>query len=473
MRRHVLRGVGERFDFSHHRVQAVVYEQMLPLQRRLRHRRVGDALEALHARNLEPHYLALSLHFREGEVWGKTIEYFRRAGEAARAGSAYHEAISANEQALAALARLPESPATMIAGIDLRLRLSIALDALAHYARALDTLRPAETTATAVKDARRLGLVLEQMCVNLRLLGSHSQAIEAGQRGLAVAQSLGDLALAAWIGLRLSQAHYAVGELTQAADLLDPLSPPPLRIPDELLRAQAGTWLAMAVGPLGQFDEAVRAGEEARSTAETVDDPWTLIGALAALALVYSDQGDFRRVFRLADRGLALAQHWNVSDWAWVLVGVLSSAYGLAGQIDQAVSYAERAVKLAPSGHRAAHVARLGNAYRLAGRSDDALKSAQQALELSRRQKERRTEALTLRLIGELPPVRSLRISRPRRSATRRPLRWLWRSAFARSSPTATSALASCTGARARQCRPRNTSPPPRRCTARWRCGSG
>ena len=134
VRRHVLRGVGERFDFSHHRVQAVVYEQMLPLQRRLRHRRVGAALEALHAGNLEPHYLALSLHFREGEVWDKTIEYFRRAGEAARARSAYREAISANEQALAALARLPESPATMIAGIDLRLRLSIALDALAHYA---------------------------------------------------------------------------------------------------------------------------------------------------------------------------------------------------------------------------------------------------------------------------------------------------------------------------------------------------
>ena len=218
-----------------------------------------------------------------------------------------------------------------------------------------------------------------------------------------MAQSLGDLALAAWIGLRLSQAHYAVGELTQAADLLRPIvAAAPEDPKHELLRAQAGTWLAMAVGPLGQFDEAVRAGEEARSTAETVDDPWTLIGALAALALVYSDQGDFRRVFRLADRGLALAQHWNVSDWAWVLVGVLSSAYGLAGQIDQAVSYAERAVKLAPSGHRAAHVARLGNAYRLAGRSDDALKSAQQALELSRRQKERRTEALTLRLIGEL-----------------------------------------------------------------------
>jgi class 3 adenylate cyclase len=46
-------------------------------------------------------------------------------------------------------------------------------------------------------------------------------------------------------------------------------------------------------------------------------------------------------------------------------------------------------------------------------------------------------------------------------------------SACAPSSPTATSAWAGCTRARARSGRPRSTSPPPPRCTARWTCGSG
>ena len=42
-----------------------------------------------------------------------------------------------------------------------------------------------------------------------------------------------------------------------------------------------------------------------------------------------------------------------------------------------------------------------------------------------------------------------------------------------RKSPTATSASASSTGARASDRRPRSTSPPRRRRTARWTCGSG
>jgi hypothetical protein len=41
------------------------------------------------------------------------------------------------------------------------------------------------------------------------------------------------------------------------------------------------------------------------------------------------------------------------------------------------------------------------------------------------------------------------------------------------SSLTATSASASSTGARASASKPKNTSPPRRRCTARWTCGSG
>ena len=129
VRRHVLGGVDEGFDFSHDRVRAVVYDQLLPPQRTLRHRRAGEALEALHAGNLEPHLLALGVHFREGEVWDRAVDFFRRAGAGASARSASSAAVACFEQALGALEHLPESPDTIRLAIDLRRDLHSGLPA--------------------------------------------------------------------------------------------------------------------------------------------------------------------------------------------------------------------------------------------------------------------------------------------------------------------------------------------------------
>jgi hypothetical protein len=58
-------------------------------------------------------------------------------------------------------------------------------------------------------------------------------------------------------------------------------------------------------------------------------------------------------------------------------------------------------------------------------------------------------------------------------AAMTRPWRWLLSSACAPSSPTTTSASASCTGARAIKQEPRSTSRLRPRCTARWAWASG
>ncbi len=63
VRRRVLQSVGERFDFTHDRVRTAVLAGLLPARRKLLHRRVGEALEAVYASALEPHHVALGIHF--------------------------------------------------------------------------------------------------------------------------------------------------------------------------------------------------------------------------------------------------------------------------------------------------------------------------------------------------------------------------------------------------------------------------
>ena len=87
VRRRVLHSVAERFDFTHHRIQSVAYDRLLPPRRKLLHRRVGEALEALSVDDPARDPLALGLHFREGEVWDKAVGLHRHAAGCRRHGA--------------------------------------------------------------------------------------------------------------------------------------------------------------------------------------------------------------------------------------------------------------------------------------------------------------------------------------------------------------------------------------------------
>ena len=101
----------------------------------------------------------LAHHALRGEVWDKALAYCRQAGEKAMARSAYREAVGYFEQALSALAHLPETADTIEQAIDIRLALRTALQPSGDSGRILAYLREAEALAEALDDPRRLGQV--------------------------------------------------------------------------------------------------------------------------------------------------------------------------------------------------------------------------------------------------------------------------------------------------------------------------
>ena len=83
-----------RLRFSHILVRDALYEE-LSAPRRLRlHRAVAEALEALYARNPEPHLAELAHHYLEAGIAlaDKAIEYAQLAGDRAAAQHGYEEA---------------------------------------------------------------------------------------------------------------------------------------------------------------------------------------------------------------------------------------------------------------------------------------------------------------------------------------------------------------------------------------------
>jgi class 3 adenylate cyclase/tetratricopeptide (TPR) repeat protein len=208
------------YTFKHALTHEVAYGSLLLERRRGLHAHLVEALEALAPDRLAEQVDRLAHHALRGEVWAKAVPYCQQAGARAHDRAAFGEAVAHFEQALQALAHLPEDGDTRVLALDLRLALGRPLTSLGETGRRLALLGEAEALARALGDRARLGRVLGSMAVVLRQTGDSDGAIAAGQQALALAAALGDSALQVAASLPLGMAYYAIGDFGRAAELL-------------------------------------------------------------------------------------------------------------------------------------------------------------------------------------------------------------------------------------------------------------
>lgn len=405
------------YAFKHALTREVAYGSLLQERRRALHARIIDAVEALAGDRVAEHVEHLAYHAVQGEVWDKAVAYCRQAGARAAARSAYRQAVGYFEQALAALALLPEHRDTLEQAIDLRCDLRNALWLLGEFGQVFDYLCQAETLATTLGDQGRLGRVSTYMTAYLWVMGDPDRSRQCGQRALTIAEALGDVALQVEANYRLGQAYLALGEYRRAIDFLGqnvssltgPLLYERFGLPG-IASVVSRSYLAWCLAELGEFAAGIARGEEAVRIAEAVDHPFSLSNALFGVGFLYLRKGDLRNAVSTLEQCLALCRHWNIALWSPRITAALGSAYALSGRPTEALPLLEQAIELAASekrlGEQALRVAALSEALLLAGRTDDAFQTAQRALDLSRAHKEPGHEAWALRLRGEIAAQR-------------------------------------------------------------------
>jgi class 3 adenylate cyclase len=182
------------YTFKHALTHEVAYGSLLQDRRRALHAQIVEALETLAGDRLDAQVERLAQHAFRGEMWDKAVVYCRQAGAKARDRTAFREAVICFDQALAALAHVPESPARTALAIDLRLHLTVR-DTLGEYEQSLVHMNEAEALARTLDDWARLGRVLVQKTWLLRMRADHPGAIATGQQALAIAAELGDRAM--------------------------------------------------------------------------------------------------------------------------------------------------------------------------------------------------------------------------------------------------------------------------------------
>jgi predicted ATPase len=87
------------YEFAHVLTRDTLYDEIPWLERARLHERIGLALEDQHRYSVGPPLATLARHFNAALPWGpsaKAVDYATRAGEQARAGLAYEEAVPAS-----------------------------------------------------------------------------------------------------------------------------------------------------------------------------------------------------------------------------------------------------------------------------------------------------------------------------------------------------------------------------------------
>ncbi len=397
------------YTFKHALTHEVAYGSLLQERRRALHARIMEAMERLAPDRLAEQVERLAHHALRGEVWDKAVPYLRQAGAKALERSAFREAVACFEQALGALAHLPDSRPTRELAIDLRLDLRNSLFPLGELGRVLDYLGEAEPLAEALGDQRRLGRVVAYVSQSLRLAGDHERAIAAGQRALGLAETLQDLAPQVSANLYLGQAYLNLGDYRRGIEFLarnvDLLQGDLIRQRFDLAAPPSvlsRTWLVWCLVELGEFAEGRVRADEAARVAEAIDHPYSLVFAHLAHGFLCLHRGDPRKAIPLLERALELCEGWNIRVAFPLVASSLGLAYARSEQIPHALPLLEQAGEATIRAFLSLRMTNLGEGYWRAGRREDATARARRALEVAREQKERGHEAYALHLLGEI-----------------------------------------------------------------------
>jgi tetratricopeptide (TPR) repeat protein len=401
---------GRDHVFNHHLVQEVTYEALPQARRRVRHRRLGEAMAAA---NSEEAAGELAYHFEQAGVEEQALKYLKLAGEQAAARYASVEAIDYYSRALALLA-----DEALEARFDLLAARVEVWDWLWRREEQRADLEALEATARALDDGPlpRLG----QSITSLRLArtyllwanfydgtADYTAGTQAAQRALALFQEAGDRRGEAQSLYSLGSAARHQADYSTAHDYFQYALALSQELGDRRGEAQGVRSLGALATLKGDYAAALLYFEQALETYRELGDRSEEAGILLWLGeVIITATGDYVEGRAIFEQGLALSRAIGTRGLEDTFLGQLGLVSQWIGEFELAEDYFRQELFIC---QEIGDVASLGECLRsqatLAwqlGEDTVAILKWEQALELFRTIGDLRREARILRFLGNL-----------------------------------------------------------------------
>ena len=285
--------VGEQdagcYDFSHDRIRDVAYAGISPIQRRLFHRRVAEALERSPADDLIPLAGELGAHYEQGGLFKDAVRCYRLAAGVAKQLHTHAGVVEYLQKALAVVRSLDGRTGSAEQEIDLLLELGLA--------QILTDGWGSQPVGDSWRQAYELAMLAGstfQQCRALLALdtyhnnrGEWRRARAFGERNLELVQGVTDVFLTQEVLADIGGAVYHSGEPARALDYSSNCchsrtAPANLALSGSMMMSQTNGLLrsAKCLWMLGFADQARARINRAVEIAGKTSDLFTLTAAL-------------------------------------------------------------------------------------------------------------------------------------------------------------------------------------------------
>ena len=322
-------GAEPRYDFSHQKLRALVYDQTGLARRRLLHGRVAAAMSSHPGRE---NTALVAQHLRLAGDDAGAAEHYRLAAEHAAALHAHADALEHLEAALAL-----GSPDT--AGLherigDLRTLVGDYAGALASYESAAAECEGGDLAMLEHKIGGVYGRRGEWERSEARL-GMALDAAAPGALGLRAR-------IAADLALTLHQAGRSEDAASRAREALELAG----AAADRQAGAQAHNMLGMLARSRGDLAAARAELERSLALADELGDAPARAAALNNLALVERDAGEVESARELTESALELSAAYGDRHREAALENNLADLHHAAGRTEDAMDHLKRAVAI-------------------------------------------------------------------------------------------------------------------------------
>jgi class 3 adenylate cyclase/predicted ATPase len=319
---------GKEFVFKHALTQEVAYSSLLIERRKQLHERVGQALEAIFASQLDDHLSQLAHHYSLSDNTDKAVEYLGRAGHQAIQRSAHTEAVQNLTAAIDLLQKLPDSPER----IQRELVLQLAVGPALIPAKGWGAPEVERASSRAQELCARLGNPPELFSTFFALWAVHfiradlKTALELAHQLLRRAESSQNPMLRQFAHHALGFTLFHMGELPLAREHLeialsldDPQRPMAARSINE--KVANLSYMAWTQWQLGYPDQALESCTEAVKSALALGHPHSMAFAYGYACNVRALRREVDAAQEIADRQFEFSSEHGLADFRAGAVG--------------------------------------------------------------------------------------------------------------------------------------------------------
>ena len=325
-RRRIMCEFGDGYDFSHDLLRDTAYAQVSPPKRWLLHRRIAQALELLHADNMDMVSAQLAAQYARSGRPGRAVAYYRRAADVAASRFAHAEAIRLHKEALSIVRGLPEGKDRD--SQELAVLEAMAAPLTARFGYSSPELQQAlERSIDLAESLGHLGSKLTSLVAlgaSRFVQGRTADGYQMASRALKVVDPESELSGPAHFmagGAAISLGRPAEG--LRQLELATHLASGALLLSIGTRPDVHGTaWAAHAHWLLGHDADALSSCNDAIKLARTIDHPYSLAVALAYGGITHQMRQDLPGLRNAVDELRGLCDRYDFAyyrEWGLIL----------------------------------------------------------------------------------------------------------------------------------------------------------